>query len=80
MDVVLKLSQEKGKASDSARAVAPSQKSPIEKKMEFVRARLERFTVEDKVAGDAGEARRQRHLFECVVSIKHRWFSVPILF
>ena len=79
MDVLLKLNHEKVQVDDPARAVVLSQKSPIDKKMELVRARLERFTAEGEVARDAGEAKRQRNLFECVVSIKRGWFSVLIL-
>ena len=80
LDVLLKLNHEKVQVDDSARAVVLSQKSPIDRKMELVRARLERFTAEDEVARDAGEAKRQRHLFECVIFVKRRWFSVLILF
>ncbi|KAF9647150.1 hypothetical protein BDM02DRAFT_2808576 [Thelephora ganbajun] len=47
-----------------------NQKSPVERKIESVRARLERLRVEASAARDTGEFRRQKRLFECEISIR----------
>ena len=47
-----------------------SQKSPIEKRIAFVRARLDRFRNEGKTSRNADELRRQKSLFECVSRVR----------
>ena len=42
------------------------QESPVEKKIAFVRARLDRFRVEEGPPRNADELRRQKDLFEYV--------------
>ena len=48
------------------RRITPPQKSPASKKIESVRARLDRLGAEGDAARDAGEFKRRKSLFECV--------------
>ncbi|KAF9644340.1 hypothetical protein BDM02DRAFT_991052 [Thelephora ganbajun] len=48
------------------------EKSPVDKKIESVRARLDRFRVEGNAARNADEFRRQKFLFETLEGVKDR--------
>ena len=47
-----------------------SQRSPIENKIGFVRARLDRFRNEGKASRNTDELKRQKSLFECVSRVR----------
>jgi len=56
-----------------------SQKSPAHKKIESVRARLDRLGVEGDAARSVNEFSRRKGLFECVFDIRHERPSVDPL-
>jgi len=66
-DVLLKLHQVRKRGPDQGHQITPLQKSPINRKIESVRARLERLKVEENPARDISEFKRQKCLYECAI-------------
>jgi len=71
-DVLLKLHRVRENMCDRRLRITRSQKSPVNKKIESVRARLGRLGVEGNVTKDTDEFRRRKSLFECVFLIYHK--------
>ena len=57
--------------SDRKQRLIRSQGSPAEKKIAFIRARLDHFRIERKDIRNADDFVRQKRLFECVFHIHH---------
>ena len=66
-DALLKLHQVRKHVRDQRYQLTPLQKSPVNRKIESVRARLERLRVEENTGSDANEFRRQKCLSEYAI-------------
>lgn len=71
-DALLKLHQAREHVYGRRRLLTYSQKSPANKKIESVRARLDRLGKEGDAARNADEFRRRKGLFEWVFFVRHK--------
>lgn len=79
--VVLKLHEVREHRCDWVRRITRSQETPVDRKIEYVRARLDRLKVDATFMGNEEELKRRGNLYECVFPIHRKkshmlnWFS-----
>ena len=74
-DVLLKLHELREHVNDQRRRILRLQKSPVNNKIESVRALLDRIGKDGDAARNTDEFRRRKLLFECVCPIRREWPS-----